>query len=191
MTLAWTLLPLLAANPAPERVTGWLHQTFGDSAEAVTGFEPSSLAGDFNGDGVEDLAIVVTLPKGLGGLPKTVKVLWPYGFDDPKEAESAPTPAQRLIAIIHGGRSGKETVPQSAYLFAGGSNALIVQTGRTADELKDVMSVVKKKRKPKEDVPLTPPKGVRGDSLYLDTEAAGALLYWNGKTYRWYESPED
>lgn len=196
MTLAWTLLPLLAATPTPTptpdpaRVTSWAQQAFGDSAFVVDGFQPSSLTGDFNGDGAEDLALVVTLTKGLKALPKGVTVLHPYGYDEPGST-SPTTMGERFVAIIHGQKSGEETIPKATYLFAGGSPVLVVQAQRTAEELHEGMAVVPRKRKPKQEVPLAPPKAARGDSLFLATEAAGALLFWNGKTYRWYESPED
>jgi hypothetical protein len=194
MSIAWTLLPLLAATPpTPDaaRVTEWAHQAFGDTAFVVDGFQPSSVTGDFNGDGTEDLALVVTITKGLAALPKGVTVLRPYGYEEPEGATPAPTIGARFVAIIHGQKSGEETVPKAAYLFAGGSPVLVVQSRRTAENLQECMAVVRRKRKPKEEVPLDPPKAARGDSLFLATEAAGGLVFWNGKTYRWYESPED
>jgi hypothetical protein len=158
---------------------------FGPGVEVVSSLEPFYLDGDLNGDGFADLFVVVRVAEGAQ-VPKGVVRADPYGYGSGAEARSG-------FAVIHGTREGWNVeAPAARYLLVGGSPVLALEQERwnTADA-KDLMALLKKgTRRPAGDLP-APPRQARGASVYLPTEAAWGILYWNGRTYAWLESPED
>src|SRR6185503_3603176 len=59
-------------------VTETLQASFGSAVEAVTAFKPFYLTGDFNGDGMQDIVIVVRIKERRSALPKDVRVINPF-----------------------------------------------------------------------------------------------------------------
>ena len=51
--------PVRLAAPTLEDVNGALKRVFGDDVKASGSFNPVFMTGDFNGDGIEDLAVIV------------------------------------------------------------------------------------------------------------------------------------
>jgi hypothetical protein len=85
--------------------------SFGSSLEPVKGFSPYYLTGDFNGDGAQDLVMVVRIKGRSTDLPSDVKVYNP--FERPKAVfpdDPAATPTL-AFAVIHGARTGWQTSP--------------------------------------------------------------------------------
>jgi hypothetical protein len=108
---------------------------------------PSSLEGDFNGDGKKDVAVLV------------------------KERSTG----KLGIAIVHG-TTGRVTI-----LGAG------IGIGNGGDDFEwiDSWQVYSKTRGGRAAAETSIPH-LRGDALLVEkTEAASALIYWNGKRYVW------
>jgi len=186
-----TAAPPQAGGPVPgsdraAAVVSAVRASFGPGVEVVTSLEPFYLDGDFNGDGFADLFVVVRLAKGVE-IPNGVVRANPYGYGD---SASAPSVG---FAVIHGTRNGWGVEPSKGrYLLLGESPILALQPERwgTSDS-KDLMTLLKKGvRRPAGDLP-APPRQAKGASVYLPTEAAWGILYWNARAYAWLESPED
>lgn len=173
-------------------VTEALKTSFGSSLEAVTTFNPFYLSGDFNGDGAQDILIVVRLKGRRSELPSDVKVLNPFYHTGeltfPADPATKPTLA---FAIIHGTNPGwKAPKPAAKFLLLGESPVLILENDRAtsghSEDAKGLMEILSKRGKRR--AASRPPATAKGDSILLGTEAAESTLYWNGKTYRWVES---
>jgi hypothetical protein len=173
-------------------VTESLKTSFGSSLEAVTSFNPYYLTGDFNGDGAQDILIVVRLKGRRSELPPDVKILNPFYRTGqptfPVDPSAKPTLA---FAIIHGTNAGwKTSQPGAKFLLLGESPVLILENDRAtsgrSEDAKGLMEIVSKRGRRR--AASQPPAAAKGDSILLGTEAAESTLYWNGKTYRWQES---
>jgi len=169
-----------------------LQTSFGSAVEAAATFNPFYLTGDFNGDGAQDILIVVRLRGTRSELAEDVKIYNP--FERPK-AVYPTNPAANptlALAIIHGSKAGWQTSPAlEKLLLFGGSPVLILNYGRVTglpQDRKDLMELLKK-RSAKTRADDWPPVAAKGDSIVLPTEATDSILYWNGKNYRWEESP--
>ncbi len=169
-----------------------LKTSFGPALEPAIRFKPFYLTGDFNGDGVQDVAIVVRIKGRRRDLAPDVKVLNP--FDDgprvtfPADPAAEPTLA---FAIIHGSAAGwKTSQPAGKFLLLGESPILILEYDRSTgkpEDAKDLMEIMTKRARRRRGQ-AWPPATAKGDSIVLETEAINSILYWNGKTYRWEES---
>lgn len=168
-----------------------LRTSFGSAVEAVTAFKPYYVTGDFNGDGAQDVVIVVRIKGQRSDLPADVTVYNP--FERPKAvfpADPLATPTLAL-AIIHG-KSGWQTPPAAQkFLLFGQSPVLILNYGRVTsgepDEVKTLIELMKKHSRRSRDLGW-PPAAAKGDAIFLPTEATDSILYWNGKNYRWEEA---
>lgn len=128
---------------------------------------PDKLIGDFNGDKVKDIAVIVSLSGTVESIEKTVKVQYPYVFG--KDVDTSIL----ALFIIHGRGKGWEFAQKSSVLLLGRNSALIFQKNRL-DETGDAMQVKQDRRK--------------RTRLYLITEGADGTIKWNGKKYIWTES---
>jgi hypothetical protein len=173
-------------------VTEALKGAFGTSVSAVAAFTPYYLAGDFNGDGAEDVLIVVRLAARRSELPPAVKLLNPFyrtgGSAYPADPATQPTLA---LAIIHGSKAGWQSAPAVArLLLVGESPVLILENTRALSsqpaDLNDLMELIRKR--PGRRGARRPPAAAKGDAILLGTEAAESFLYWNGTSYVWKES---
>jgi len=173
-------------------VTEALRASFGASLEAVTGFNPFYLTGDFNGDGAQDILIVVRVKGRRSELPPDVKVLNPfYRTREPAFPTDPAAKPTLAFAIIHGTNADLKTPqPAGKFLLLGESPILILENDRAtsghSEDAKGLMEIVSKRGKRR--VASRPPPAAKGDSILLGTEATESILYWNGKTYRWQES---
>jgi hypothetical protein len=174
-------------------VTEALQTSFGAAVEAVRGFQPFYLTGDFNGDGAPDILIVVRIKKNQRELPKDIKVVNPFGYSAGAAFPTNPAAKPILaLAIIHGTKTGWKTQQSGGkFLLVGESPILILEYSRgisnhPADHVNLMEIISKLGKRPRGAA--RPPAAARGDAILLATEAADSLLYWNGKTYRWEES---
>ena len=182
-------------------VASALTRAFGTSVEAVTRFRPFYLTGDFNHDRAQDVLVVVRLKVRRERLPAGVRVINPFGYGDvrgPNDSSSAPGPGAALaLAVIHGGPGGWRTGDAAArFLLAGGSPVLALNHERatSADpaDARNLLELVPRAdaRKRRAYARMKPPAAARGDWVLVPTEAAEALIFWDGKTYRYVEDPE-
>lgn len=173
-----------------ETVRSVVEKAFGSTVQPVTGFKPHFVTGDFNGDGAQDLAIVVRLDRGRGGLPTDVRTINPFGYGPTPYPLPAPDAATLGLAIIHGSKAGWQTNPAAAkFVLLGDSPVLILQAQRATEPgaANNLMSLMRKRaRRARADA--WPPAAARGDGIVVETEATESILYWDGKTYRWKEA---
>jgi hypothetical protein len=200
--LALSILTALASSGAAQTkhtqttqavVLAALNASFGTAVEPVTAFKPYYLTGDFNGDGAEDILIVVRVKGHRSDLPKDARLLTPFDYAGTKTTFPA-DPTNKVtfaLAIIHGSRPGWKAAPFAGkFLLFGESPVLALESSRAEaqpDAREQLIEIIRKRAKrPRGSLP--PPKDAKGDVIWLGTEAADSFLYWNGKTYRWYES---
>src|ERR1044072_126365 len=103
-----------AAQPQTRASLSAAVQTsFGSVLKPVSYAKPFYLTGDFNGDRLQDLAVVVRVKGSRGSLPKDVRVLNPF---DPQSGSTFPVDPGKenklAIALIHSWKN-----PQSAGKF--------------------------------------------------------------------------
>ena len=144
--------PLAKASQSTQSATviEVLKTSFGPALEPATRFKPFYLTGDFNGDGAQDIAIVVRIKGQRRDLAPDVKILNP--FDDgprvtfPVDSATKPTLA---LAIIHGTATGwKTSQPAGKFLLLGESPVLILEYDRSAgkpEDAKDLMEIMTKR----------------------------------------------
>ncbi|WP_411706367.1 hypothetical protein [Edaphovirga cremea] len=172
--------------------TAALQTNFGSVVEASTAFKPFYVMGDFNGDGAEDMAIVVRIKERRSTLPKDVRILNPFELDKKITSPGNPATENKLaLVIIHSWRAPQ---PAGKYMLIGESPILILEYDRAIsnqpadrNELIGLMSRSGKRRKGE-----TFPRRAKGDVITLPTEIGGdSFLYWNGRTYVWEDVAED
>ncbi len=170
-----------------------LQTSFGSAVEPVSAFKPYYLTGDFNGDGAQDILVVVRIKGTRAELASDVTLYNP--FERPKAIFPANPSANPTLAfaIIHGSKPGWQTPPAlEKFLLLGETPILVLNYGRVTAVEPDVRSNLMellKKRSGKFRADSWPPAAAKGDSIVLGTEATDSILYWNGKNYRWEESP--
>jgi len=169
-----------------------IQKHFGTSVEAVTSFQPFYAIGDFNGDGVADLAAVVRLKAPRQALPANVKPLNPFERGGAIRFPNNPEHDNKLaVAIIH---SWNNPAPVARLLLLGESPILILQNARAiSSEPGDRVNLIGlRSRRAKRPRGVILPRSSKGDVILLATEVGGdGLVYWNGRTYLWEEPAED
>jgi len=178
-------------NAQSSAVTEALHTSYGSAVEAVTGFAPFYLTGDFNGDAMQDIAIVVRIKEPRTALPKDVRLVNPFWYGPKVTFPTDLTTEPKLaFAIIHGWK-----IPKSAkkFLLVGDAPLLIFDYGRTShpESAKGLMALMSRRGKRPRGV--TFPRTAKGDVILLWTEVGDddTPLYWNGRTYKWEEGSYD
>jgi len=169
-----------------------LRSVFGSVVEPVTAFKPYYLIGDFNGDGAEDLLIVVRVKEKRTALPKDVRVVNPFDLDAKVAFPDNPASEKKLaLAIIH---SWKIPQPTGKFLLIGASPILILENNRATsgrpEDAKNLIELMTRRGKRRRGQKF--PRSARGDVILLGTEVGGdSTLYWNGGTYRWEDAEDD
>jgi hypothetical protein len=169
-------------------LTEALRTSFGPVVEAMSGLKPFYLTGDFNGDGAQDIIIVVRIKGRRDALPKDVRVLNPFVPDTGIVFPANPLTEQKLaLAIIH---SWKTPQAGGKFLLIGESPILILENDRPMSGpgigSMELMSRRAKRRKGEK-----LPREAKGDVIVLGSEVGDSMLYWNGKTYSWEDSSDD
>jgi hypothetical protein len=173
-------------------VTASLQNNFGATVEAATSFRPFYVTGDFNGDGAQDVAVVVLIKERRSALPKDVRILNPFQFERRVVFPANPAAENKLaLVIIHGWQNPK---PSAKFLLIGDSPILIldyqrVNSDQPADR-QDLVGLMRKRGKRPKGVAF--PRGAKGDVILLGNQVGdNTPLYWNGRTYVWEDSAED
>jgi hypothetical protein len=180
------------SNTNQSAVAASLQNNFGAAVEASTSFRPFYVTGDFNGDGAQDIAVVVLVKERRSALPKDVRILNPFQFERRVVFPTSPATENKLaLVIIHGWQSSK---PSAKFLLIGESPILILDHQRvTSDQPADRQDLIgimgKRGKRPKGS---TFPRTAKGDVILLGNQVGdNAPLYWSGRTYVWQDSAED
>jgi len=167
-----------------------VQRSFGNGVEVVTSFNPFQVTGDFNGDRLQDLAVVVRITGARNLMPKEVRLLNPFERDGSIHFPR-PSDSRLALAILH---DWKNPAATGRFLLLGESPILILQNARaTSKEESDrngLLGIRSRSSKRRAAEPF--PRTAKGDVVLLGTEVGGdSLLYWNGRTYLWEDSAED
>ncbi len=166
---------LLCLNTSIEAQTG---RSVEDLVKSISGGElkvetravPYKLVGDFDGDQVDDVAVIVCLSDTVENIAKNIKIEYPYFTG--KEVDTK----DLALFIIHGKGKGWQFAQKSSVLFLGRSSALIFQKSRLGEHgEKGNNWEINKGRLGKV-------------NLFFGTEGSDGTLKWNGKKYVWTES---
>lgn len=181
------------ATPPPlADVQGALARVYHDAVILQTSRAAPSVVGDFNGDGSQDIALVVTPAKGklpqinsefaswLVGEPR--KVIPPEVRGDVKIFPKRPEPVvvrqdDLLLAVIHGYQKEGWRNPLSAQTFLL-RNAVGDEMGtRSAESV--LASAADRGRLPE----------LRGDVIWETQAGEAGFIYWTGAKYAWAGPP--
>jgi hypothetical protein len=172
-----TPVQLLATTAAPKQVEVQeaVKRVFKDAAVLDTSYNPSFLAGDFNGDGSEDIAVVLKpvklddmnqeLPPWLVRQPRTRK-------DD--RAKMHIEKNETLLAVIHGFGANHWRDPEATQTFV----------------LKDVVGDDLKVHSPKDFLTANSGRKLphpQGDLIGETVAGTPGYLYYAQATYSWYD----
>ena len=164
------------AKLSPEQVqqaNDIIHRQFGDGFMLVTNAEPPILTGDFDRDGIEDVAFVASSKK----LPHVetaagYRMVDPYddffGFSNPQVTirfNGTEPDRARYLLIVHGSgaEAWRSSSPKSKYVII----------NLPFDSLEVTEFRWKKKKVPIVGIEAT------------ETATLSAMLFWDGKRYRW------
>jgi hypothetical protein len=181
-----------SASPAPtlSEVNDAVARVFAKVANPGTAPNTNFVIGDFNGDGSEDLAVVVKPNDDKIAEVNDEMANWiledPRKVPLPRSNLSLPLPAkpspvraekgELLLAIIHGvGAQGWRSVDakQTFLLKNGTASNLTTQPSRSLRERKDKQSL--------------PP--IKGDAINEAVDGKSVMILWTGAKYAWY-TPE-
>lgn len=142
----------------------------GGKLKTETKAVPYNIVADFDGDKINDVAVIVSLADTVANIGKTVKIQYPYYGEKEVGADDL------ALFIIHGKGKGWQFAQKSAVLFLGRSSALIFQKDRLGESGAGGNNWELKKDK------------TGKASLFFGTEASDGTMKWNGKKYVWTES---
>jgi hypothetical protein len=178
--------------PKPEDVTAVLARVYKKAVTPDTSREPAFLLGDFNGDGSQDLAILVRPNEArLGDInnelanwiledPKTVPIPGlPVGGRS--SGPGRPVRAEKgdiLLAIVHGVGAQGWRSPEAKQTFLLKNSA---GNGMSAQTAKDLLNSKDRNKLP----PL------RGDAIQEAIGGKSGLVFWTGAKYSWYSPSID
>jgi hypothetical protein len=168
------------AQPQGNEVANKVAQIFKGAVE-LDAKEPA-LVGDFNGDGSQDIAVVVRVtPANLEEMNSEVsnwvlvepqKIMPP----DPSKPEQLPAPAKVkagdvLLAVIHGFKEQgwRNTDAQQTYLLENATGGNLRVEPKQAAQSNVKANVLR----------------LRGDVIEQDLNGAHGFLYWTGARYGW------
>jgi hypothetical protein len=172
------------AAPKKDEVAGAIARVFVKTVSFDETSGTAFVAGDFNGDGSQDLAVLVKPAQGSLGEVNNELANWT--LEDPTEIPVPGTPeanqlnpprpvkAQQndlLLAIIHGAGAEGWRSPQArqTYLLrTGGDSGLSVRSLASLRGARDAK---------------LPP--LRGDTITESVKGRGGMIFWTGAKYAW------
>ena len=176
------------APPKPEEMANVLERTYQKVVVTDSSRDPSFVAGDFNGDGSEDIAISVKPNEAM--LVEINSEFANWTLEDPNQiivqagdlgvrrpsVHHAPVRAEKgdsLLAIVHGvGLEGwRNPEAKQTYLLKNGAGTNMVT--ESAESLRS--------GKGKQNLPR-----VRGDAIRQKIGGRSGLIIWAGSKYAWY-----
>jgi len=141
--------------------------------------EGHCMAGDFNGDGVPDVIMVVKVLVAKVPPKSGIKTVTTFG------KSGGETGRLQFLALHSTANSANTRWENVDKLLLDGDSPILVL--RREEMKSDMQRVTARSREAKE---LQVPRGaMRGDGVQLDTEAVSAILYWNGKKWVFHEDP--
>ena len=172
--------PVVAKLPPPElhQVQEAVKRVFKEAAVVDSNQQPAFVAGDFNGDLSEDIAVVLKpAPEKISDLNEEYPA-WilrdPIGTTEPRSPRLRVTATDVLLAVIHGyGPEGwRDPQATQTYLLknAAGS-AMQTHAG------KEFLTANQGKKLPT----------LRGDLIGEMLDGKSGYLYYSGSTYSWYD----
>jgi hypothetical protein len=172
--------PITDSLPLPADVQATLDRSFGGAVGADPRARPAFLAGDFNGDGVTDLALAVR-PRDAAALVTLNAGAAPFRLQDATAArDRAPDagrrvePGEPLLGVVHGvaGMPWRAPAERQAYLVR---HAVGVRM-RTRP-LAAVPDAVR----------MQVARAHVGDVIALDRDGRAGLILWTGGAYAWFD----
>jgi len=174
------------AAPGADEIKEVVLRVYEKAAVPDVSLEPGYVLGDFNGDGSEDLAVVVKAGNGM--LTQINNELANWTLEDPKQvrepnaaavaqtAPAKPTRAEKgdsFLAIVHGvGEKGWRN-PEARQSF------LLKNAAGTSMTVRPVSS--KENANGKEKLP-----PLRGDVIRMTIGGRPGMLLWTGAKYEWH-----
>ena len=171
-----------ASLPNPDEVRSAVSRVFVNVASPEFSRKPAFLVGDFNGDGSEDLAVLVKPNDGQVGEINNELANWI--LEDPRNVPprridshppAKPARAEKdeiLLTIIHGAGPGwRSPEAKQTYLLKNEGATTMTLMSRT-----DLQAAEGKRELP----PL------RGDAINETVNGKSAIIYWTGAKYAWY-----
>jgi hypothetical protein len=164
-----------APDPKPFEVQEAVKRVFKDAAVVATNHNPSYLSGDFNGDGSQDLAVILKPVK----LDLMNQELPPWLVRQPRTNRADRTRLriekdETILAVIHGFGPNHWRDPEATQTFV----------------LKDVVGDNLKVQSPKDFVTANSGRKLprpQGDLIGETVEGNSGYLYYAQATYSWYD----
>jgi hypothetical protein len=180
-----------AAAPRTDEVNEVVLRVYEKVTVPDISVEPSFVVGDFNGDGSEDLAVVVKAGNGM--LSEINNELANWTLEDPKQvreptaaavAQAAPSKPARaekgdsFLAIIHGvGKKGwRNPEARQSFLLKNAAGAKMTVRRNGAGENGN------------EKEKLLP---LRGDAVSMTIGGRPGMLLWTGAKYAWHSTSDE
>jgi hypothetical protein len=153
-------------------------RVFKDSALTDTTRQPMFVAGDFNGDSSQDIAVVLKpAPDKLAAMNEEFPN-WilrdPFGSLESKSPRLRVAANDELLAVIHGYGANGWRDPQATQTFLLKN---VAGSGMEMRSVKDFAAANQGKRAPQ----------LRGDLVGETLQGKHGYLYFAGATYRWYD----
>lgn len=151
---------------------------FSDQAKIIKTTPPYFKAGDFNGDGLEDI-VVLFLPKIKPKTSDHLKVSMPWGFPGPRASKIYTT----SLAIFHGAHG--YWLPAKTHAFA------LVDTSGAIETPSFELLVARKSDKDYKKYRAMLPVKILYDLIIIPTEAGiDTYIYWDKGSYKLFEPEE-
>ena len=162
-------------GPKESEVQQAVKRVFKDAAVVDTNYNPSVLSGDFNGDGSQDLAVILKPAK----LDLMNQELPPWLVRQPRNNKAARAPApieqdETLLAVIHGFGANHWRDPDATQTFVLKN---VVGQNLKVHSLKEFVSANSGKKLPRP----------QGDLIGETVEGTAGYLYFAQATYSWYD----
>jgi hypothetical protein len=180
--------------PGAEEVQAAVTRIFKNVVAIDTGRTPNFIAGDFNADGSQDLAVIVKpsddetsylelnneLANWLVREPRKIVVAKALGEARANEATTKPDPIRKgeeLVAVIHGfGPTGwRNPEARQTFVLKG-----VAGTGLRSESVKELASH-------KADLPLLNGQVINNGDIISETiDGERGMLFWTGSAYSWH-----